>query len=777
MPATTRNRVFISYRHHTEDQKILEELRVHLRPWERRTTLDVWSDQQITPSEDWHRKIHEALASTAVAILLVSPKFLDSTYIATYELPYLLRACEAGEVRIVPFYLRTSSVDALPFDVELPSGKKTPVKLTKYQGFNDPRVPLASLHDRNQRDEIYTKAASHLRELVSPPSPPRTLTSNRFELTIQLTRNGNQLTRIYLHHYGRFAPEHRSPWQGTTSLFDTLFGSQEHCDKVLRLLFDAKEDLARPIRHPVRVRLHTTDPELANLPWARTAWEGETLCDHGWTFELINEYALEHFQGTTQALPDVILKAPCPVLMIAPSTAPGADAHYRALEERLKHAWPSSHESPQLAHSWQEVEEAWRKRKPRIVYYYGPAESDGKTLTLQLDGPQGLDRRPVTALADLWRTEPPHIVFGNVVGEQVAPGVALAALNVPLAIMQNASDPAEARHAALAWLHEVLEQDGETFPVSALHQHGLRTAVAWGAYDKWTTRTNKEPAREKLAHFLLDRKQQRALGHDALRELLRDGERRVCNVLAYGAEENLAALFAAQLYEHLRRNATDVANVYRVPLRLPTASTFDVAKMEFEVRRQLGLSDRDPLGSALEQRIQRGPSRLRPVLLLDWGVRGTAEHARLSIAGLEAWLVFCRQQLCNQCPKDLRILSCLSLELPTDRHATLEHAVNNLLREARFRDRAFRLELLPPLSHVSGNDLAAFLDGPGNSTCPDDLIPVMPELIVQQTSGLFRQTVELIERAERTSWYDLHDKLQAQLAPAHAGATLRDDLL
>lgn len=169
----------------------------------------------------------------------------------------------------------------------------------------------------------------------------------------------------------------------------------------------------------------------------------------------------------------------------------------------------------------------------------------------RLDGSHGVDRRPVTALADLWRTEPPQVVFCNLMGEPVAPGVALSGLNVPLAITQNGADPAEARRAALAWLHAVLEQDGETFPVSALHQHGLRTAVAWGAYDKWTTRTNKERAREKLAHFLLDRKQQRALGHDALRELLRDGERRVCNVLAYGAEENLAALFAAQLYEHL----------------------------------------------------------------------------------------------------------------------------------------------------------------------------------------------------------------------------------
>ncbi len=89
----SRNRVFISYSHNAEDQEILKEFRVHLKPWERTTILDVWSDQQITPSQDWHQEIHDALESTAVAILFISPEFLASDYIYAHELPYLLRAC------------------------------------------------------------------------------------------------------------------------------------------------------------------------------------------------------------------------------------------------------------------------------------------------------------------------------------------------------------------------------------------------------------------------------------------------------------------------------------------------------------------------------------------------------------------------------------------------------------------------------------------------------------------------------------------------------------
>jgi hypothetical protein len=130
-------------------------------------------------------------------------------------------------------------------------------------------------------------------------------------------------------------------------------------------------------------------------------------------------------------------------------------------------------------------------------------------------------------------------------------------------------------------------------------------------------------------------------------------------VLAYGAEGNLVELFAEQLFEHLRRNAKEVAQVYRIPMSLPTPQSFDVAKIAFEVRRALGLSDRESLGTALAARKPRGPGRARPVLLLDWGVRGTTQDNRLSITALEAWLAFCSQQLSAECPKDIRLVSCL----------------------------------------------------------------------------------------------------------------------
>ena len=334
-----RNRVFISYSH--RDKTFLEQFRVHFTFWEDQWLLDLWSDQDITPSEDWHQKIQEALAETAVAVLLVSPDFLASKYIREHELPVLLQAREEGYIELSCLYLRKSVVndDDTAFEVTLSGDAILPIKLTKYQGFNNPDSVVASL-DEHGRDACYVNAASALKKLVQRKTrrAVRSSADKRFDLTVRFKRNGNDLTRTYLHPHGAMT-EHRSAWQPPnhpatgSALFDTLFGTPENADKVLQLLFET--ELARPIRYPVRVRMQTDEPVLADLSWPDMEWEGENLCDHGWTFEQIGGYDL----NTSPDFPDVTLKAPCPVLMIAPRQASHAEQHHRALEERLKNAW------------------------------------------------------------------------------------------------------------------------------------------------------------------------------------------------------------------------------------------------------------------------------------------------------------------------------------------------------------------------------------------------------------------------------------------------------
>src|SRR5579863_9414887 len=93
-------KVFISYSH--RDQRWLERLRVHLRPIEKTSTIEVWSDRQIKAGANWIEAIESALARADIALLLVSADFLASEFITSRELPPLLQAARRRACRILP---------------------------------------------------------------------------------------------------------------------------------------------------------------------------------------------------------------------------------------------------------------------------------------------------------------------------------------------------------------------------------------------------------------------------------------------------------------------------------------------------------------------------------------------------------------------------------------------------------------------------------------------------------------------------------------------------
>jgi hypothetical protein len=128
----TRNRIFISYSH--QDEKLFQEFLVHLKPWQDLGIVDVWTDQRLQAGQDWHGEIQQGVASAAVAVLVVSPDFMASDYIRQHEIPPLLQAAAAGELRLAPLYLRPSqALDAdYAFPVRLDSRELESVQLSRY---------------------------------------------------------------------------------------------------------------------------------------------------------------------------------------------------------------------------------------------------------------------------------------------------------------------------------------------------------------------------------------------------------------------------------------------------------------------------------------------------------------------------------------------------------------------------------------------------------------------------------------------------------------------
>lgn len=105
-PSFKRTSVFISYSH--IDARFFDQLVEHLAYFERNNLLKVWSDKKITPGAQWREEIRQAIEYTAVAVLLISPSYLASMFIADNELPPLLHAAEKEGAIILPVLVRSS---------------------------------------------------------------------------------------------------------------------------------------------------------------------------------------------------------------------------------------------------------------------------------------------------------------------------------------------------------------------------------------------------------------------------------------------------------------------------------------------------------------------------------------------------------------------------------------------------------------------------------------------------------------------------------------------
>jgi hypothetical protein len=162
--------VFISYARadntgSDESTRWLDRLLEQLAPFIRQEELDVWSDEELRIGDNWQDTIRERLEHARAAIVMISPAFLASKYIANSELPILLRKATEGGLTIIPMILSPCLYNKVRF--KYPDAKNGPEEFTlsSIQAANLPSRTLEEM-TRPEQNRVFMKVAEYLLQCI-----------------------------------------------------------------------------------------------------------------------------------------------------------------------------------------------------------------------------------------------------------------------------------------------------------------------------------------------------------------------------------------------------------------------------------------------------------------------------------------------------------------------------------------------------------------------------------------------------------------------------------
>jgi hypothetical protein len=132
----------------------------------RQEDIEVWSDEDLKVGENWNAEIQRRLESAKAAVLLVSPAFLASEYIANSELPVLLRRAGEKGLTIVPILVSPCLYHKARF--KYPDARTGPdvLMLSDIQSANPPSRTLEEMSIPEQ-NRVLVGVAEALLEILS----------------------------------------------------------------------------------------------------------------------------------------------------------------------------------------------------------------------------------------------------------------------------------------------------------------------------------------------------------------------------------------------------------------------------------------------------------------------------------------------------------------------------------------------------------------------------------------------------------------------------------
>jgi hypothetical protein len=568
-------------------------------------------------------------------------------------------------------------------------------------------------------------------------------------------------------------------------LFEAAFGPDEAgWAPCFKRLFG--EERTVPLRHPVRLRIITDDPQLRAMPWGIMAFRGDYLRDSGWTFEVGTEVAPRG---------DVELSLPTGILLILPELGEASDdtasaSHEAALRELVAQYMPDLHpDQLGVARTREDVRTALTKGRPTIVYYYGHGEVTEKgepVLRIPAATPlvgEDPNRWNVHDLARAFRAaRPPELIYlnGCRTGRGTLQSIASRLAEVAPVVFAHSTDAlaGPARAVATRFFRRLFSAESDPIEAAMTRDASEPTTglgwlplLAFGNYRSFSIHYSKPPRLPRVSPVDFDRHRQRQVAASTVRELVQEPARRVQAFVAVGPPDNHQHEVARQLRDYIERRDVKSDLLLGPPIDV-SAGMFEpeppelpaADRMEGRFKVKLGKEWRSNLAEAIASRAPARITRRSRVLWLDWGVQ-----VRQKVSGdLRDWLTFCSGRLPDACPDDLRIVVTLAFEVPQDRLDKVLAGVSDIVGGLDYRSDRFRASALDALGPATLGEIVDFLVDHG---CDGNLVNDLATWMHQDTKGQYAPLRKHIATAAASSYVELH----SDLARIYGRARATDD--
>lgn len=145
---TDRVKVFISCSH--SDSEWAERLLAHLHVADSKGLIEYWNyNNEIEFGDNFKQRIENAIKTSKIFVILVSPDFIASTFSTNFEIPLIEEATKDGAL-VILILVRQVALDATK-------------GIEKYQFINND--PLSTLSPRDQ-EELLIKIASEINNVI-----------------------------------------------------------------------------------------------------------------------------------------------------------------------------------------------------------------------------------------------------------------------------------------------------------------------------------------------------------------------------------------------------------------------------------------------------------------------------------------------------------------------------------------------------------------------------------------------------------------------------------